>query len=120
MNQSLTSCPICGGRLRPVKLACQDCFGSVEGEFRTSPLGLISDEQQRFILSFIGARGNIREVERDLGISYPTVRKRLEEVNRALGNPSKNERESRLDILEAVERGEMTARDAITQLRGNS
>ncbi len=117
MNHSLTACPICGGRLRPVKLGCHDCSATIEGEFRTSLLGLLSDEQQRFILAFIGARGNIREVERDLGISYPTVRKRLEEVNQALGNPSRNERESQLSILDAVVDGELTARDAIAQLR---
>ena len=65
---------------------------------------------------FLRCRGNIREVEKELGISYPTVCKRLDLVNKILNNESR--RMNARSILEQVERGEISAREAAQILRG--
>jgi len=67
-------------------------------------------------LVFLRCRGNIREVEKQLGISYPTVCKRLDLVNELLGN--RQPTPSRFEILERLERGEITAKEAAELLKG--
>ena len=117
MNQPISRCPVCQGRLEPVKLRCSECHVAVEGNLPVSRLALLSDDQQQFVEAFLLARGNIREVEKELGISYPTVRKRLEDVVQALGYPSQHQRKDQLEILDAVDRGEISPQEAIVQLR---
>jgi len=78
-------CPSCSARLKVSRMLCPDCGLVVEGDFTTSRLGLISPAQQQFVEIFLAARGSIREVERVMSISYPTVRKRLDEVLAAMG-----------------------------------
>ncbi|HIE25656.1 TPA: DUF2089 domain-containing protein [Candidatus Poribacteria bacterium] len=85
MRKPLSNCPICGGELELVKLKCISCDLTLEGKLPTSHLASLSSDQQEFIEVFLLARGNIKEVERELGISYPTVRKKLEEVIQTLG-----------------------------------
>jgi len=114
---SLSHCPACQGRMEPVKLTCRNCHLTVEGTLPLSRLGLLSEEQQQFVEAFLLARGNIREVEKELGISYPTVRKRLEDVVQALGYPSESRRLDQQEILDAVDRGELTPQEAILQLK---
>ena len=80
----------------------------------------MSPEQQRFVEIFVTNRGNIREVESVLGISYPTVRKRLDEVIEALGTEaieSAEEANRRNEILSQIERGELSAKDGARLLR---
>jgi len=85
MLKPLSNCPICGGELELVKLKCISCDLTLEGKLPTSRLASLSSDQQEFVEVFLLARGNIKEVERELGISYPTVRKKLEEVIQTLG-----------------------------------
>ena len=117
MKGTISHCPACQGRMEPVKLQCSNCQLTVEGDLPLSRLGLLSDEQQQFVEAFLLARGNIREVEKDLGISYPTVRKRLEEVVQALGYLSEDRRLNQQEILDAVDRGELNPQEAISQLK---
>ena len=112
----MTRCPVCEGALVPVKLRCSACDLSVEGQFPKARLALLADDQQEFIQAFLVARGNIKEVEKELGISYPTVRKRLEEVIEALGYPPREVRLGQQEILDAVDCGEMSAREGIQKL----
>ena len=76
---------------------------AMEGSFPISKLGLLTSDQQQFVEAFLVARGNIKEVEKELGISYPTVRKKLDEVIDALGYAPHAERREQLEILEAIE-----------------
>ena len=115
--QNLSCCPICNSSLVPVKLKCVSCNLSVEGEFPKAKLGLLADHQQEFINAFLVARGNIKEVEKEQGISYPTVRKRLEEIVEALGYAPRQVRLTQQDILDAVDRGELTPREGIEKLK---
>jgi hypothetical protein len=74
-------------------------------------------EMQEFVLVFMRCRGNIREVEKELGISYPTVCKRLDLVNELLRTPMGGGL-SRGEILTKLERGEITGKEAAELLKG--
>src|SRR5918992_1346149 len=78
-------------RLRPARqpvitrLHCRSCGTALEGEFGVGRFGRLSREQLALLESFLRARGNLKEMERELGISYPTVRGRVDALVRALG-----------------------------------
>src|SRR5918911_2380730 len=78
-------CPMCEAELMVTHLRCQQCGTGLEGVFHLTRFDRLSREQLRFIDVFLKNRGVIRDVERELNISYPTVRSRLDEVIRALG-----------------------------------
>jgi hypothetical protein len=120
MRRPLSQCPVCGGQLEPVKLKCVSCNVSLEGNLPASRLALLSSEQQQFVEVFLITRGNIKEVERELGISYPTVRKKLDEVIQALGHAPQPERIKREEILDAIDKGEISVKEGITLLKGGS
>ena len=84
MRKPINRCPVCDGQFEPVRLRCNNYELAVEGRFPISRLGLLTPEQQQFEENFLVTRGNIKEVEKELGISYPTVRKRLDDVVQAL------------------------------------
>lgn len=121
MNHALIqACPACGGQLEATRLSCASCEIVIEGHFATSPYARLSAEQQEFVKTFLAARGNIKLVERQLGISYPTVRNRLEAVQRALGltdlAAGGEEREDMLDVLKRLESGDLSVDEAIDSL----
>ncbi len=115
-------CPVCSGELAVTRLTCTRCSTVIEGEFTPCKFCRLPAEQMEFIEAFIKCRGNIKEVEKELGISYPTVRSRLDGVIESLGySPAKESSQAEADrrqgILEALERGEITAREAARLLR---
>ena len=92
---------------------------TVRREFQLSKFDYLTKEQQYFIEVFIKNQGNIKQIEKELGISYPTVKKSLEEVTQALGykvEDSKDD-EKRLEIFERIRRGELTIEEAEAQLK---
>lgn len=117
MRKPISNCPICDGRLEPVKLKCTACEMAMEGNFPISKLGLLPADQQQFVEAFLVARGNIKEVEKELGISYPTVRKRLDGIIDALGYAPQSKRQEQLEILEAIEHGEMSPQEGIAAMQ---
>ncbi len=116
-------CPACGSDLEVTRLQCFNCDTAIEGRFETCKFCLLSREQRDFIETFIRSRGNIKEVERELGISYPTVRSRLDQVIRALGYDvvvAEGEREAderRKEVLARLNRGDVSPEEAIKLLR---
>lgn len=78
-------CPICEAELVVTHLQCDRCGTGLQGSFTLNKFDRLSREQLRFVDVFVKNRGVIRDVERELGISYPTVRSRLDEVIRELG-----------------------------------
>ena len=78
-------CPVCGERLSITKLGCPKCSTAIEGDFQPCEFCRLPEEDLDFVKVFIKCRGNIKDVEKDLGISYPTVRGKLDAVIRALG-----------------------------------
>ena len=114
----LTSCPVCGGDMIITEIKCPDCDITIQGKFEQSTVSSLSPEHMKFVKVFMRANGSIKEVEKLLGISYPTVKSRLEKVNAALGNkplPKKGQAE-RISILEQLETGELSVQDAISKL----
>jgi hypothetical protein len=90
MRPIILKCPSCDGDLTVARLDCPDCSISIEGEFTPPALLKLTGAQIDFVEVFIKKRGVIREVERELGVSYPTVRARLDEVIAALGYSTKS------------------------------
>lgn len=116
------ACPVCQGPLDVTHLHCPECGTGVEGRFELCKFCRLSREQQEFIEVFIKCRGNIREVERELGISYPTVRGRLDQVIEALGYrveavPDEERGARRKAILDSLSRGEITSEEAVKLLK---
>jgi hypothetical protein len=114
------SCSVCGGELEAVRLRCQACGTALEGHFDVSVFSKLAPEQHQFLLLFLRSRGNIKEVERALGLSYPTVRSRLDALLQALGltggEPAPAARR-RVDILDDLEAGRITVAEALEQLK---
>ena len=81
----LHDCPVCHKALHVTRLHCPSCGTTIEGDFQAERLLALTPEQRSFVYSFLRNRGNIREMEKELGISYPTVRARLDQVIAALG-----------------------------------
>jgi len=123
-------CPVCDHEMKISKLTCTYCPTKIEGEFSSCKFCRLPTEQLIFVEAFIKCRGNIKEVEKELGISYPTVRGRLDSVIEALGYGTFKEKDPenekmnlheeslrRQEILEALERGEISAQEATRQMR---
>src|SRR6185369_16663674 len=81
----IATCPVCANELAVTRLHCRSCGTSLEGEFSVGRFGRLSREQLTLLERFLRSRGNLRDMERELGISYPTVRSRVEALVRALG-----------------------------------
>jgi hypothetical protein len=100
---------------------CPECMVEVRGKFEAGGLGGLNQKQLDFVKTFLRCRGNIKEVEREMGISYPTVRNRLAAVVIAMGlTPMEEEQaaEERADVLDKLEKGEIDAEAAAKMLSG--
>lgn len=119
MKKVISRCPVCSRELTVVRLKCESCDTMIENNFRLSKFDYLSEEELFFTETFIRCRGNIKEVEKELGISYPTVRAKLDGVIKKLGyDTGLNEQTvKKEEILRALENGEITAEQAIEQLK---
>jgi hypothetical protein len=81
----ISTCPVCSSELTVTRLNCRSCGTTLEGEFSVGRFGRLTREQLLLLESFLRSRGNLRDMERELSISYPTVRSRVEALVRALG-----------------------------------
>ena len=114
-------CPVCEGELEVARLHCRSCGTAIEGRFALGKFHALSKEQLHFAEVFIRNRGNIKDVERELGVSYPTVRSRLDALIRAMGyelpEEPKMTPDRRKEILARLERGEINSEEAVRLLR---
>ncbi len=118
MEHRVSTCPACGNMQFEIqRLACTQCGTAVEGHFSVSRLATLPEEFVSFVETFIKCRGNIKEVERELGISYPTVRSRLDKVVALLGLGEDESRISRREILASLEKNEMSPEEAVQALK---
>ncbi|HEX9595949.1 MAG TPA: DUF2089 domain-containing protein, partial [Anaerolineales bacterium] len=85
MHPMPARCPVCQERLTITGLHCRACDTSIEGHFNTGRLGLLSHEQLAFIETFIRCEGKLNRMEKELQLSYPTLRNRLTDVIRQMG-----------------------------------
>jgi hypothetical protein len=79
------ACPVCSGRLDITQLGCHHCGTGLSGRFQPCEYCALDDAQRDVLRVFLSSRGNMKELERHLGVSYPTARARFDEVLRALG-----------------------------------
>ncbi len=133
----ISTCPVCSGELAVTRLHCRSCGTTLEGDFSVGRFGRLSREQLALLESFLRSRGNLRDMERELGLSYPTVRSRVEALVRSLGFGPRGDADDvtdstdatdaastaeailagRKDILERLARHEINAEDAATAIR---
>jgi hypothetical protein len=85
VHDVIATCPVCSDELTITRLHCRSCGTALEGEFGVGRFGRLDREQMALLESFLRSRGNLKEMERELGISYPTVRGRVDALVRALG-----------------------------------
>ena len=117
-------CPVCGDTLEVTRLHCRQCDTAIEGHFMMGRLSRLSAEQLAFVETFLRCEGTIKRVEKELGISYPTVRARLEDVIRAMGfevvsalnQEGRYSEAERAEILDRLDRGEITSEEALAML----
>lgn len=115
-------CPVCGGELIVTMLSCRQCDTVIQGRFITGPFANLNNDQIDFLEVFVKNEGKITHMEKDLGLSYPTIRNRLHEIIRALGyEPGKEEatlsEEERRQILEDLNEGRITSEEAMRMLK---
>jgi len=108
----ITKCPFCQDKLKIKKFECRKCGVSFEGEFYTSPILALSEEQQSFVELFVLSSGSLKEMASILGITYPTVRARLDELIEDLKQEMKKREDYKKDLLEQVEKGKISAEKA--------
>jgi hypothetical protein len=131
----IATCPVCSNELAVTRLHCQSCGTTLEGDFSVGRFGRLKRDQVAILESFLRSRGNLRDMERELGISYPTVRSRVEALVRALGFGPRSDGEasdasdesdgattttppaSRQEILERLARHEISADAAAAAIR---
>ncbi len=121
-HELIGKCPVCNQELEVTKLNCRFCGTSIEGSFEICKFCRLEPEQKDFIEVFIKCRGNIKEVEKELNISYPTVRSKLDQVIKSLGYdvnvaPDDDKGKKRKDILDMLNAGEITSKEAIKVLK---
>ena len=138
VHDVIATCPVCSGELTITRLHCRACGSALEGEFGVGRFGRLDREQLGLLESFLRSRGNLKEMERELGISYPTVRGRVDALVRALGfgdapdaplegddfdtdqltpGDGTDATAQRREILERLARREIGAEDAAEALR---
>ncbi len=129
MRKVLESCPSCGGKLEITEVRCASCETQVRSRYRLCDFCGLDDEQSTFLRIFVTSRGNLSEVEKRLGVSYPTVRAKLDEIIERLnaaeqaapappdeGGLPPAAWPARRQILEAVARGEITAAEGTVRI----
>ena len=115
----ISDCPVCRKQLIITKLHCTHCHTTIENEFELSNIASLSKEELNFIETFLKCRGNIKEVEKELGVSYPTVRGKLDDIISSLGySTTKKVEIDRKKVILMLEKGEITAEEAISILNG--
>ena len=121
MSRIVGTCPVCGEEMRVARLHCHSCGTSLEGNFQLGRFLKLGQEQMDFVDVFLKCRGKIKDVEQELGISYPTVVARLNDVITALGyeaGPREEEaHELRKQILDELSEGRVSASEAARRLR---
>ncbi len=75
-----TRCPACDSQLKVKSLVCEQCQTEIQGRYELPSLARLSANDQAFVLEFIKASGSLKEMAKFLGLSYPTVRNRLDEI----------------------------------------
>jgi len=112
-----SNCPLCGESIEVTRIKCSGCGSEIYGSFKARGLTMLPAEYQKFIAVFVRHRGNIKGVEKELGISYPTINKMLDSINNILKSTIGEKTLSRKEILDSIDKGEMSVKDAALILK---
>lgn len=119
-KEVLGKCPVCGNDTEITKISCNSCGTTIEGHFQLCRFCRLTDDQKNFLEAFIKCRGNIKEVEKELGISYPTVKNKLDDLASALGyktEPEEIDAGKRKDVLNKLDSGDISVEEALNLLK---
>ncbi|MFH1084694.1 MAG: DUF2089 domain-containing protein [Chloroflexota bacterium] len=120
----LGRCPVCAEALEVTRLECRHCGSAIEGHFELGRLARLAPEQIAFVETFVRCEGRLNRMEDELGVSYPTVRNRLNEVIRALGYAVDEEpalsADDRRAILDQLAAGAIDSAEALRLLKVKS
>ena len=122
MLKLFEQCPACGGAIVITEIRCASCHLKMQGDFTPGLFANLSNDQLTFVRAFLRVRGNLSEMEKVLGVSYPTIRNKLDEINQALDRAEKIPEPSAQDtprtiILNRLAAGEIDAAQALEQLK---
>ncbi len=111
------NCPVCSEKLTLTRLTCPACSTELSGGFTTCEFCVLSDEDRDVLRVFLASRGNMKELERHLGVSYPTARARFDSLLAKIGiERGAAPAPSRVELMEQVARGEITVDEALERL----
>lgn len=115
------TCPVCGERLLLTRLGCTSCDTELSGSFDTCEFCVLTDEDRDTLRVFLASRGNMKELERHLGVSYPTARARFDGLLQKLGidRSAPGPTPSRVELMEQVARGEIDVDEALSRLNSD-
>ncbi|MGB9780019.1 DUF2089 domain-containing protein [Caldanaerobacter sp.] len=118
MREVIGICPVCGEKMRVTRLECSHCGTAIEGQFELCKFCYLTKEQRELLEIFIKTRGNIREMEKELNLSYPTIRNKLDNLIAALGyEVERRPVVDKKEVLRKLEEGEITVDEAIKLLK---
>jgi hypothetical protein len=122
MRKILEACPTCGGPLTITEVRCDRCATEVRSQYQPCPFCRLSPEQMNFVLLFVQNRGNLSDMEKALGVSYPTIRGKLDEIVRvttatAVAPTTSEAADRRRDILAQIAAGKLAPADGLAALR---
>ena len=107
-----------GGAFSVERIRLKDKEIAIEGSFELPPLARLTAENQLFVMAFVRSHGSIKEMESQFGISYPTVKNRLNAIAALLPFIEVNPPSSKRDVLDQLERGEISADEAVRRMKG--
>src|SRR5699024_2920629 len=116
----IETCPVCAHQLHVSKLSCANCHTVIEKNFMLSKFADFTHEQIVFIKAYLVNPGNIKEVEKALGVSYPTARGKLNDIVTMLGHQTtieQDERKKKANVMEQLENGEIDVEEALALLK---
>lgn len=114
-HEMAARCPVCGGTLEVIEARCAGCEVGIHGRFRLLEFNRLSPAHLELLRLFIRTRGNLKEIGRIQGVSYPTARARFEELFNALGYEEHGARDTDA-VLDALEAGDIDGAEAARQL----
>jgi hypothetical protein len=117
MPRLVVRCPSCEGELAATRLSCRACKTQLEGEFEIPPLLQLSPDDLAFVTAFVRTSGSLKAMATQLGVSYPTVRNRLDDILERLSSIESGLEKRRHEILDRLEAGELDAKAAAAALR---
>ncbi|TAN32380.1 DUF2089 domain-containing protein [bacterium] len=114
------NCPVCNARLALTRLSCPACDTELSGGFATCEFCVLADEDRELLRVFLASRGNMKDLERHLGVSYPTARARFDALLIKIGiDRLPAPAPTRVELMEQVARGEIDVAEALKRLEAS-